>query len=186
MASLNKVLLMGNLTRDIEMRYTPSGMAVARMGLAVSRKFRDSKTNELREEVCFVDIDVFGKQAETAHQYLSKGRPVFIEGRLKLDQWDDKQSDQQALKAVRGRRTRAVRRRRPGTGWRRRRWPGPGRRTRTGCADEPRTARALATGWPASAASAAAVRHEFRSGAGRSRYSGRDDSVLSQAPKFLA
>ena len=90
MASLNKVLLMGNLTRDIEMRYTPSGMAVARMGLAVSRKFRDSKTNELREEVCFVDIDVFGKQAETAHQYLSKGRPVFIEGRLKLDQWDDK------------------------------------------------------------------------------------------------
>jgi single-strand DNA-binding protein len=98
MASLNRVLLMGNLTRDIEMRYTPSGMAVAQLGLACNRKYRDSKTNELREEVTFVDIDVFGKQAETAHQYLSKGRPVFIEGRLKFDQWDDKQTGQKRSK----------------------------------------------------------------------------------------
>jgi single-strand DNA-binding protein len=98
MASLNRVLLMGNLTRDIEMRYTPSGLAVAQMGLAMNRKFRDTKTNELREEVTFVDIDAFGKTAETAHQYLSKGRPVFVEGRLKLDQWDDKQTGQKRTK----------------------------------------------------------------------------------------
>ena len=98
MASLNRVLLMGNLTRDIEMRYTPSGMAVARMGLAVNRKFRDTKTNELREEVTFVDVDAFGKTAETAHQYLAKGRPVFVEGRLKFDQWDDKTTGQKRSK----------------------------------------------------------------------------------------
>ena len=98
MASLNKVMLMGNLTRDVEMRYTPSGMALARLGLAVNRKFRDSKTNELREEVTFVDIDVWGKQAETANQYLSKGQSVFIEGRLKFDQWDDKQTGQKRSK----------------------------------------------------------------------------------------
>jgi single-strand DNA-binding protein len=100
MASLNKVFLMGNLTRDVEMRYTPGGLAVAKMGLASSRKFRDSKTNELREETVFVDIDVFGKQAEAAHQYLSKGRPVFVEGRLRLDQWDDKQTGQKRSKMV--------------------------------------------------------------------------------------
>ncbi|MCY3021886.1 MAG: single-stranded DNA-binding protein [Planctomycetota bacterium] len=98
MASLNKVLLMGNLTRDVEMRYTPSGMAVAQLGLAVSRKFKDSKTNQLRDEVVFVDIDVWGKQAETANQYLSKGRSVFVEGRLKFDQWDDKQTGQKRSK----------------------------------------------------------------------------------------
>src|SRR5882724_13260208 len=98
MASFNKVLLMGNLTRDIELKYTPSGLAVARLGLAVNRKFRDTKTNELREEVTFVDIDVFGKQAETAHQYLAKGRPLFVEGRLKLDSWDDKNTGQKVYK----------------------------------------------------------------------------------------
>ncbi|HYF51781.1 MAG TPA: single-stranded DNA-binding protein [Planctomycetota bacterium] len=98
MASFNKVLLMGNLTRDVEMRYTPSGMGLAQLGLAVNRKYRDSKTNELREEVTFVDIEVWGKQAEVANQYLSKGRPVFIEGRLKLDQWDDKQTGQKRSK----------------------------------------------------------------------------------------
>ncbi|HYG75356.1 MAG TPA: single-stranded DNA-binding protein [Planctomycetota bacterium] len=98
MANLNKVLLMGNLTRDVEMRFTPSGMALAQFGLATNRKFRDSKTNEMREEVTFVDIEVWGKQAETANQYLSKGRPVFIEGRLKLDTWDDKQTGQKRSK----------------------------------------------------------------------------------------
>jgi single-strand DNA-binding protein len=100
MASYNKVLLMGNLTRDVEMRYTPSGMALAKLGLAVSRKFRDSKTNELREEVAFVDIEVWGKQAETANQYLSKGKPIFVEGRLKFDQWDDKQTGQKRSKLL--------------------------------------------------------------------------------------
>jgi single-strand DNA-binding protein len=98
MANFNKVLLMGNLTRDVDMRYTPGGLAIAQLGLAINRKFRDTKTNELREEVTFVDVDVFGKQAETVHQYLSKGRPVFIEGRLKLDQWDDKQTGQKRSK----------------------------------------------------------------------------------------
>ncbi len=100
MANYNKVLLMGNLTRDIEMRYTPSGMALARLGLAVNRKWRDTKTNEMREEVTFVDIDVWGKQAETANQYLAKGRQVFVEGRLKFDQWDDKTTGQKRSKLL--------------------------------------------------------------------------------------
>jgi len=98
MPNYNKVLLMGNITRDIEMRYTPSGMAVAQLGLAINRKFRDSKSNEMREEVTFVDVELWGKRAETAHQYLAKGQPVFLEGRLKLDQWDDKQTGQKRSK----------------------------------------------------------------------------------------
>lgn len=98
MASVNIVMLMGNLTRDVEMRFTPSGMAVAKIGLATNRKFRDTKTNELREEVTFVDITAFGKTAELCGQYLSKGRSVFIEGRLKFDQWDDKQTGQKRSK----------------------------------------------------------------------------------------
>jgi len=89
MADYNKVLLMGNLTRDIELRHTPSNMAVANFGLAVGRRYR-SKDNELREETTFVDCEAWGKQAEIMSQYLTKGRPVFIEGRLKLDQWQDK------------------------------------------------------------------------------------------------
>jgi len=100
MASYNKVLLMGNLTRDIEMRFTPSGMGVGKFAIATNRKFRDSKTNEVREEVTFVDCEAWGKTAETMSQYLSKGRPVFIEGRLKLDQWDDKQSGQKRSKLL--------------------------------------------------------------------------------------
>ena len=98
MANLNKVLLMGNLTRDIELKYTPSGLAVARMSLATNRRFRDSKTNELREEVTYVDIDVFGKTAETAHQYLAKGRSLFVVGRLKRDSWDDKTTGKKQYK----------------------------------------------------------------------------------------
>jgi len=98
MANVNVVILAGNLTRDPEIRYTPSGMAVAQLGVAVNRKFKDSKTNEMREEVTFVDVELWGKQAETAKQYLSKGRPVLIEGRLKLDQWDDKQTGQKRSK----------------------------------------------------------------------------------------
>ena len=102
MANLNIVILGGNLTRDPELRYTPSGAAIAKLGLAVNRRYKDTKTNEVREEVTFVDVDVFGKQAETASQYLTKGRPVLIEGRLRLDQWEDKQSGQkrQKLKVV--------------------------------------------------------------------------------------
>jgi len=94
MNGFNKVILAGNLTRDPELRYTPSGTAIAKFGLAVNRKWKDSQTNEMKEEVTFVDIDAFGRQAETIGQYLKKGRPILIEGRLKLDQWDDKQTQQ--------------------------------------------------------------------------------------------
>lgn len=93
MANFNKVILAGNLTRDPELRYTPKGTAVAKFGLAINRNWT-SETGEKKEEVTFVDIDSFGRQAEVISQYLKKGRPVLIEGRLKLDQWDDKQTGQ--------------------------------------------------------------------------------------------
>ena len=93
MASFNKVILVGNLTRDPELRYTPKGLAIAKIGLAVNRTWK-SETGESKEEVTFVDIDAFGKQAETIGQYLKKGRPILVEGRLRLDQWDDKQTGQ--------------------------------------------------------------------------------------------
>lgn len=86
---LNKVILIGNLTRDVELRYTQSGTAIAKFGLAVSRRWKDKSSSEDREEVMFIDINVFGRSAEIAHQYLSKGRRVLIEGRLVLDQWTD-------------------------------------------------------------------------------------------------
>lgn len=90
MASYNKVILMGNITRDIELRNLPSGMAVATIGIAVNRKWRDQNTNELREEVTFVDCEAFGKTAENIAKFFSKGKPIFLEGRLKLDTWKDK------------------------------------------------------------------------------------------------
>lgn len=93
MASFNKVILVGNLTRDPELRYTPSGKAIAKLSLAVNRTWR-SESGENREEVTFVDVDAFGKQAETIGQYLRKGRPILVEGRLKMDQWEDKQTGQ--------------------------------------------------------------------------------------------
>ena len=88
MASLNKVLLMGNLTRTPELRYTPSGQAVCDLGLAVNRKY--SVNGQDREDVCFIDIVVWAKQAESCSKYLQKGSPVFIEGRLHNDTWEDK------------------------------------------------------------------------------------------------
>ena len=87
MASFNKVILLGNLTRDPEMRYTPSGSPVASFGLAVNRRYRQG--DEQKEEVCFVDISTFGRQAELAGEYLSKGRMVLIEGRLQFRTWED-------------------------------------------------------------------------------------------------
>ncbi len=89
--SYNKVLLMGNLTRDVEVRNLQNDMAVANFGLAVNRKFR-TRDGENREEVTFVDCEAWGRTAETMGRYLSKGRPVFVEGRLKLDTWQDKDS----------------------------------------------------------------------------------------------
>ena len=97
MANFNKVILIGNLTRDPEMKYTPKGTAVARLGLAVNRKYT-LETGEAKEEVTFIDIDAWGKQAEVIAQYCRKGRPLMIEGRLKFDQWDDKQTGQKQSK----------------------------------------------------------------------------------------
>ena len=94
MNGFNKVILAGNLTRDPELRYTPTGTAIAKFGLAINRKWRDSQTGDLKEDVTFVDIDVFGKSAETVGQYMKKGSAILIEGRLKLDQWEDKQTQQ--------------------------------------------------------------------------------------------
>jgi single-strand DNA-binding protein len=83
----NKVILVGNLTRDIELRYTPSGTAVAKFGLATNRVYSDPVTKEKKQEVMFIDITVFGRAAETANQYLKKGSQVLVEGRLSLNQW---------------------------------------------------------------------------------------------------
>src|SRR2546421_13112482 len=90
MASFNKVMLMGNLARDPQLKYLPSQTAVAEFGIACNRKFRTAQ-GEDREEVTFVEVHAFGKQAEVLNQYMTKGKPLFIEGRLKLDQWEDKQ-----------------------------------------------------------------------------------------------
>lgn len=97
MASFNRVILAGNLTRDPELRYTPKGTAVARIGLAVNRSWK-SETGETREEVTFVDVEAYGRQAEVISQYLKKGRPLLVEGRLKLDQWEDKTTHQKQSK----------------------------------------------------------------------------------------
>ncbi len=97
MASFNKVILLGNLTRDPEVRYTPKGSAVADLGLAVNRQYT-LENGEKREEVTFVDVTFWGRTAEVAGEYLKKGRPVFVEGRLQLDTWDDKQSGQKRSK----------------------------------------------------------------------------------------
>lgn len=93
MANLNRVLLIGNLTRDPEIRYTPKGTAVTDIGMAINRVFT-SEDGERREEVTYVDVVLWARLAEIAGQYLKKGRPVFIEGRLQLDTWDDKQTGQ--------------------------------------------------------------------------------------------
>lgn len=97
MASYNKVFLLGNLTRDPEVRYTPKGSAVADLGIAVNRQYT-LETGEKREEVTFVDVTFWGRTAEVAGEYLKKGRSVFIEGRLQLDTWDDKTSGQKRSK----------------------------------------------------------------------------------------
>lgn len=97
MASFNKVILLGNLTRDPEVRYTPKGSAVADLGIAVNRQYT-LENGEKREEVTFVDVTFWGRTAEVAGEYLKKGRPVFIEGRLQLDTWDDKTSGQKRSK----------------------------------------------------------------------------------------
>jgi single-strand DNA-binding protein len=98
MASLNKVMLIGNLTRDPEVRYTPKGTAVTEITLAVNRFIPGGETGERREEATFVDVTLWGKTAELAVQYLKKGRPVFIEGRLQMETWQDKATGQNRSK----------------------------------------------------------------------------------------
>ena len=87
MANYNRVILAGNLTRDPELSYTPANTPVCKFGLAINRVWTDRQTNEKREETCFVDCTAFGRQAETINQYMSKGRPLLIEGRLQFSQW---------------------------------------------------------------------------------------------------
>jgi single-strand DNA-binding protein len=89
MANLNKVMLIGNLTRDPELRVTPKGTAICTFSIAVNRKFKDDSGGE-REEVTYVDIEAWGKSGEHIAKYGTKGRPLFVEGRLRLDQWEDK------------------------------------------------------------------------------------------------
>jgi len=97
MASFNKVILAGNLTRDPELRYTPKGTAVARLTLAVNRTYT-GEDGQKKEEVSFVDIDAWGRQAEVIAQYMKKGRPLLVEGRLKQDTWEDKNTKQKQSK----------------------------------------------------------------------------------------
>jgi single-strand DNA-binding protein len=99
MADLNKVFLLGNLTRDPETRYVPSGTAVCDLRLAVNRRFRGSDGQD-RDETCFVNITAWGRQAETCGQYLRKGSQVLVEGRLKLDQWEKDGQKQSRLEVV--------------------------------------------------------------------------------------
>lgn len=97
MANLNKVMLIGNLTRDPEIKYTPKGTAIAAFGLAVNRNYT-TETGEKREEVTFIDLEAFGRVAEIIGEYCKKGKPLYAEGRLKLDSWDDKASGQKRSK----------------------------------------------------------------------------------------
>ncbi len=96
MASLNKVMLMGNLTKDPELRYTPQGLAVANLRLAVNRKYKN-KNQELKDETCFVTAVVWNKQAEACNQYLHKGSPVFVEGRLLSRSWEDQSGQKRSV-----------------------------------------------------------------------------------------
>ncbi|MEY4488712.1 MAG: hypothetical protein RIQ79_1220 [Verrucomicrobiota bacterium] len=97
MANLNRVLLIGNLTRDPELRVTPKGTAICQFGLAISRSFKD-ESGQVREEATFVDVEAWGKQGETIAKYCTKGRPIFVEGRLRFDQWEDKTTQQKRSK----------------------------------------------------------------------------------------
>lgn len=100
MASLNRVILAGNLTRDPELRYTSSGMAVADLGFAVNDRYKN-KAGEWVEKACFVDVVVWGRQAETCGEYLTKGSPALVEGRLQFDQWESQQGEKRSKLLVR-------------------------------------------------------------------------------------
>lgn len=90
MANFNRVILMGNLTRDPEFKQQSSGQGLCRLSIASNRQFRNKQTGTMAQEVCYIDISVWGPQADSCHQYLAKGRPILVEGRLKFDTWQDK------------------------------------------------------------------------------------------------
>jgi len=100
MADYNKVILMGRLTRDPEMRYTGSGMAVTKLGLAVGRRYFNKSSQQTVEETAFVDCEAWGKQAETLSQYMRKGRPLFVEGRLKFESWESREGQKRSKLVV--------------------------------------------------------------------------------------
>lgn len=106
--SLNKVFLAGHLTRDPEVRFTPSGMAVADLGLAVNESYKDTATNEWKEKAVFVDVVVWGRQAQSVGEYLTKGSPVLIEGRLQLDQWETQQGEKRSKMRVNAQRVQFI------------------------------------------------------------------------------
>lgn len=99
MANFNKVIIAGNLTRDPELRYTPKGLAIAKLGMAINRTWKN-EAGETKEEVNFIDVDAFGRQAEVIAQYMKKGRPLLVEGRLKQDTWEDKATNQKKSRLV--------------------------------------------------------------------------------------
>jgi single-strand DNA-binding protein len=96
----NKVILIGNLTRDVELRYTPSGTAIAKFGIATNRTYKDQVTGENKQETMFIDVTVFGRSAEVANQYLKKGRKVLVEGRLVFEQWVDNTGQKRSKHSV--------------------------------------------------------------------------------------
>jgi|SRR5579863_4019990 single-strand DNA-binding protein len=100
MAAFNRIIIIGNLTRDPEYRTLPSGQGVCRLGLATNRQFKNKQTGSLVQEVCYIDVDVWGAQAESCRQYLQKGRPALIEGRLKLDSWDDQTGQKRSKHSI--------------------------------------------------------------------------------------
>ncbi len=100
MAGFNRVIIMGNLTRDPDHKQLSSGQVVCRLGLASNRQYRNRQSGELVQEVCYVDIDVWGPQAESCRQYLAKGRPVLVEGRLKFDSWQDQEGNMRSKHSI--------------------------------------------------------------------------------------
>lgn len=100
MAGFNRVILIGNLTRDPDYKQLTSGQAVCRLGLATNRQFKNRQTGAMVQEVCYIDIDVWGAQAESCKQYLQKGRPVLIEGRIKFDTWEDQQGQTRSKHSI--------------------------------------------------------------------------------------
>lgn len=97
---LNKILLIGNLTRDVSLKYTTGGSAIAKFGIAVNRRWKDKNTGETKDEVMFIDITVFGRSAEIANQYLKKGSKVLVEGRLQLETWTDSNNQKRSKHGV--------------------------------------------------------------------------------------